>query len=154
ARNRLHHGRLDFNEAARIQKAADGLDNFASFHEHRTHILIHHQVHITLAIAQLDIGKAVPLLRKRQQVFGQESYVFHMNGQFTSTGAEEITTHADVVAQVEQLIERKPLFADEVELHIDLELLSALLQVREAGLALQAQRDNASGNPQIYLGVS
>src|SRR5215472_2342615 len=59
---------------------------------------------------------------------------------------EQIAIHPDVIAQIEQLVESKALLADEVELDVNLQLLSALLQVSEAGLALQAQRDNAARN--------
>src|SRR5262249_18422994 len=81
-----------------------------------------------------------------QEVFRQESDFFHVNRQFAGPGAEQVTAHADVVAQIEQFVERKTLLAYEVELHVDLQLLPALLQVGESGLALQAQGDHAPGH--------
>ena len=69
-----------------------------------------------------------------------------MDGQFAGAGTEEIAGDADVIAQVEQLVELKALFADRVETHIDLQALAALLQLRKASLALCADGHDASGD--------
>ena len=66
--------------------------------------------------------------------------------QLAGAGAEEIAAHANVVAQVKQLVKGKTFFADEVQLHVDLQPLAALLEMRKAGLALQANRDDAPGD--------
>jgi hypothetical protein len=51
-----------------------------------------------------------------------------------------------VIAQVEQLVQGETFFAYKVELYVDLEPLSALLQVGKTGLALQPDRNNAPCN--------
>ena len=62
--------------------------------------------------------------------------LFDVDAEFAGAGAEEIAGDADVVAEVEQLVEREALFADGVEADVDLQPLAALLEVREAGFAL------------------
>src|SRR5258708_18091795 len=69
-----------------------------------------------------------------------------MDRKFAGTRAEKISADSDVISKIEQLVEGKAFFANEIQLHVNLQALSALLQVREPGLALQAQRDDASGN--------
>src|SRR5439155_20158974 len=58
--------------------------------------------------------------------------------------------YADVVAQVEQLVKFKALFANCVFLYVDLQALSVLLQVSKASLAHQADGHDASGKAHVY----
>ena len=69
-----------------------------------------------------------------------------VDGQLAGPCAEEITCRPDVVAQIEQLVEREALFADGVKADVNLEPLSALLEGREAGFALGADGHNAPCN--------
>ena len=151
ARNWLHHGRLNFDETARIQKMPDGLHDLAALDENLAHLLVHDQVYITLPVAQLHVGKPMPFLRQRQQVFGQECEFLGMNRQFAGTGAKQITAHTDVVSQVEQLVESKPFFSYKIQLHVNLQALAVLLEVGKPGLALQANGDNPSRYFHVHL---
>ena len=54
----------------------------------------------------------MPLLGQRQQVFGEERELFDMDGELAGARAEEIALDADVVAEVEQLVELEAFFAD------------------------------------------
>ncbi len=110
---------------------------------------IHHQVDVALAVAQFDVGQAVPLFRQRQQVFRQEREFFGVHAEFAGAGAEKISADADVVAQVEQFPEFESRLADRVFLDVDLETLAAALQVRETGFAHQADGHDASGNAHV-----
>src|SRR5262249_50376889 len=154
AGDRLHHRRFHFDVSPRIKKLADRLHYLAALDENLAHVLVHDQVDVALAVAQLHVAQAMPLLWQPQKIFGQEGKLFDMNGQLTRTRAEEISANANVVSQIEQLIESKSFFADEIELHVDLQPLTALLQMREAGLALQPQRDDAPGDPDIHMRLS
>ncbi len=61
---------------------------------------------------------------------------------------------ADVVAQVEQLVKLESLVADGIFLHVNLQLLPALLQVRKPGLAHQPDRHDASGHAHVDRAIS
>ena len=69
--------------------------------------------------------------------------------EFVGARAEEVSLHADVVADVEQLVELKAFFADVVEPDVNLQALAALLKMREAGLALHANGHDASGDADV-----
>ena len=84
------------------------------------------------------------LTGEREHGLREERQRFDVHRQFAGAGAEEIAGDADVVAQVEELIERESLFAHRVEPHVDLEALSLLLQGSKPGFALRANGHNAS----------
>ncbi len=128
--------RIDCNQLRALQK------NFA-------HVGIHDQVDIALAVAQFDVGQAVPLLGQRQQVFAEEGDLLDVNAEFAGAGAEQVSADADVVAEVEQFVEFESLVADGVFLDVDLQPLAALLQVGEPGLAHKANRHDASGHAHV-----
>jgi hypothetical protein len=88
----------------------------------------------------------VKLLRHREKVLGEEGEVLDVDTEFAGAGAEEISFDADVVADVEELVEFPELIADGILLDVDLKFLAALLKMREAGFAHQADGDEASGN--------
>ena len=69
-----------------------------------------------------------------------------MNGEFAGASAEEMADDADVVAEVEELVEGEGVFADVVFADVDLHALAALLELGEAGLALDADGHDASGD--------
>ena len=69
-----------------------------------------------------------------------------VEGEFAGAGAHEIAANADVVAEVEELIEVEEGFADVVLADVDLEALAVLLDLREAGFALDADGHDAAGD--------
>ncbi len=54
-----------------------------------------------------------------------------------------------MIAQIEKLVELETLVSDRVFLNVDLQLLSALLQMREAGLAHEADSHDAPGDAHV-----
>ncbi len=90
------------------------------------------------------------LLRQRQHGLGEEGQAVHVDGKFAGAGAEEIARDADVVAQVEQLVEREALLAHRVQADVDLQPLAALLDGGEARFALLADGHDAPGNGHRY----
>ena len=77
---------------------------------------------------------------------GLSSTLADVDGEFAGAGAEEVAANADVVAEVEELVEREGVLADVVLADVDLEALAALLELREAGLALDADGHDAAGD--------
>src|ERR1700722_6147364 len=145
----LHHWRLDLDESLGIERAAHRLHEFGPLEENVAHLRIHHQIDIALAVAQFDVGQPVELFGQWQQVFAEEGDLLDMNREFAGARAKEISADPDVIAQVEQLVQFETLLTPRVSLHINLQLLSVLLQVRESGLAHQADRHDASGDTYV-----
>ena len=88
----------------------------------------------------------MPLLGQGKQVFGKKGNFFNVNGKLAGPRAEQIPAHANVVAQIEQLVKLKCLVADRILLHINLQSLPVLLKMRKPGLAHQTQRHDASSH--------
>jgi hypothetical protein len=60
--DRLHHGGLDLQEPARLQKRADEIHDRRAPLEDPPGRLVHDEVEVALAVAGLLIGQAVELL--------------------------------------------------------------------------------------------
>ena len=142
----LHHRRFDFEIAALVEELAQRLERFGALDEDLAAFEVGEEVDVALAVAQLDVGQAVKLLRQREHGLGEKGQPLDVDGQLAGAGAEEVAGDADVVAQVEQLVEREALLADGVEADVDLQPLAILLERGEAGLALGADGHDAPGD--------
>ena len=140
----LHHRRFDFEIAATVKELAQGLESLSALDEDFAGVEIGEEVHVTLAVAQLDVGQAVKFFRQGEHGLGQEGERLDVDGQLIGPRAEEVAGDADVVAHVEELVEGKGLVADSVLADVDLQALAALLERGEAGLALGADGHDAS----------
>jgi len=69
-----------------------------------------------------------------------------VEGEFAGAGAHKVAADADVVAKVEKLVEVEEIFTDVVFADVDLEALAVLLDLGEAGFALDADGHDASGD--------
>ena len=69
-----------------------------------------------------------------------------VEGELAGAGAHEVAADADVVAEVEELVEVEEVFAYVVFADIDLEALAVLLDLSEAGFALDADGHDAAGD--------
>ena len=140
----LHHRRFHFQIAALVKEVAQGLEHLGALDEDFAAFEVGEQVDIALAVAQLHVGQAVKLLRQRQHGLGEKGQPLDMDRQLAGAGAEKVAGGADVVAQVEEFVERKALLAHRVQADVDLQALAALLQRGEAGLALRADGHDAA----------
>jgi len=66
--------------------------------------------------------------------------------QFSGPRAEQVARHADVVAHIQQFVQREALVAHRVLADVDLQPLAVLLQGGEASFALGANGHDAPGN--------
>ena len=69
---RRQHRRFNFDVPVLVEKAANQ-ENFA-------HFRIHHQIDVALAVAQFDVGEAVPLFRQGKKILAQERDFLDVNG--------------------------------------------------------------------------
>lgn len=65
------------------------------------HVLVGDEVEVALAIAFLDVGEPMPLLRERAHGLGQERQLVHVNGALARARDERPPRDADEVTQVE-----------------------------------------------------
>src|SRR5262249_15330331 len=121
AGDRLHHRRLDFNESVQVEGPPERLDHLRALQKDLAHVGVHEEVDVALTVAQFDVGKPVPFLRQRQKVLAQEVDLLDVNAELPGARAKEISSDADVVAEVEQLVEFESFVADGVFLDVDLQ---------------------------------
>ena len=145
AGNRLHHRRLDFQEAVPLQKIANRSDRGGANLEHPPHLGVDDHVEITLAIANLDVLQAMPLLGQRQETLCEEFELCRPDRQLVGLGAKQVSGHADLIAKVEQLRQRVIALAQGVLADVDLEARAAVGDHDEAGLAKVADADDPPG---------
>ena len=107
------------------------------------------QIDIAHPVSQLHVGEAVEFFRQRQQILREKRQLLYMHAQLAGAGAEQVSLHADVVADVEQLVKLPLLVADRIFLHINLQLLARLLEMGETGLAHQADGNQPPGNGNV-----
>ena len=143
---RLEHRRFHFDEATRIEKTPQRLHHAAALHKYFAHLRVHEHVRVALAIAQLDVGQAMPLLGQRQQRLCEEGQLVNVDGEFASLGAKQVSARANVITDIEQLVELEAFFPDRIFLDVNLKLPPALLQKEEGGLAHSANRHDAPGD--------
>ena len=122
AGDRLHHRRLDFEVAARVQERADRGEHAAAHLEHPPRLGIDDQIEIALAVADLDVLQPVPLLRQRHEALGQELQRRRPDRQLVGLGPEQLPLDADVVAEIEQLEDREVALGQRVLPDVDLDL--------------------------------
>ena len=146
AGNRLHHRRLDFHEAAVVEKIPDLVDDLAALEEHFLHLRIRDQIEVTLAIANFGVFEPVPFRRRRAQRFGE-------NGEAQSSLMEispvlvvnSVPCHADEIAEVEVLENIELFVAENIFLRINLDAPALVADVNEHGFAHVAMRGDAPG---------
>ena len=80
---------------------------FGAFDEDFAGVEIGEEVHVALAVAEFDVGEAVIFLRQGEHGLGEEGERLDVDGELAGAGAEEVAGDADVVAHVEQLVERE-----------------------------------------------
>ena len=142
--DRLHHRRLDLQEAARVQEAAHLGDDPRPAPERLDHGRVGEQIHVALSIANLDVAQAVPLVRQRAQGFRQQRQRRRLDGKLPGLGPKEAAVHADEVADVQTLEEPVCRFPHAVQPHVDLDPACPILEMGERGLPVPPQRHDAT----------
>jgi len=76
----------------------------------------------------------------------RENHGSGVEGELAGARAHKVAADADVVAEVEELIEVEEVFADVVFADVDLEALAVLLDLGESCFALDADGHDAAGD--------
>ena len=145
----LHHRRLDLDVPALLQEAADGGHHRAAAEEGLAHLGVGHEVEVALAVAHLDVGEAVPLLRRGQERLAQEDDLARLHGQLALARAHDPSRHAHEVAEVHEVEDPVGGLPHLVGPHVDLELGLAVAQGGEGGLPVPALREDPPRDPHL-----
>ena len=140
----LEHRGIDLEEALRIQKLAQRLENLAALDEGVLHLRIDDGIHIALAIAHILIAQAVPLFRQHAQGFAQQRQGRGMHGDLAGLGAEHNALHAQNIADIHRFEIGIDVLADVLAAHIRLNLALAVHHVNEGRLAHDSAAHHAA----------
>src|SRR6266498_94067 len=143
AGNGLHHRRLHFHKATRVEEIANLADDGAALEEDLLDRVVGEQIQVTLAIANFSVFQAVPLGGRRTQRLGQDDEAVEFDGNLAGLGGEHRAGHADEIAQVQLREEAVWFLAEDVLLGIELEAPALVLDVDEHTLAHIAVGGNA-----------
>src|SRR5205823_9170613 len=105
-----------------IQESPLLADNEASLHKHVAHFANHDKVDVALAVSDLDVFQAVPLLRQRQKTFREENQLVCHHRQFARARAEQGSFNANEVTDIEQLVQLKITVGKLVFFRVNLQL--------------------------------
>ena len=167
AGNGLQRWCFNLGVAGFVEHAAYGANHGGALQEGVLHAVVHNEVDVALAIAQLGVfksvvGHAVLLLydRQRTQRFAEHGQSLGVNRYFAGLGAEHKTRYAHKVADVEQFLEHHVIevlvFVGTklVAVNIHLNAALAVLNFHKRSLAHNAAAHHASGNAHLaWLGV-
>src|SRR5207245_4297684 len=134
-RDRLHHRRLDLEEAPRVEELTDRLDEPASEQEDRAARRVDDEVDVPAPIARLHVLEAVPLLGQRPERLSEEGEALDGDRQLARPRPEHVAGHADKIAEVD-VGEVREVVAELVRPRVELDPARVVLEVGEARLAV------------------
>ena len=143
---RLQDGRLDLDEAALVEEAADGGDDAGALDEDLARIVVDDGVEVAPAVARLDVGQAVELLGQRAQRLGEELPGGRPQRQLAAPRLEHRALGAHEVADVDVEQALEGLGAQRVEGGEELQVAGAVLDGEKGELAVLAARHDAAGH--------
>ena len=151
AGNRVHHRRLHFQEAARIEEPAQLRQQSRAHGEARPRVFAHDEIEIALPVLDFRIREATVLLRQGAQCLGQQADRLRRHGQFAPVRPHQRSADSDDVADVIQLSEilvgrGTNVVAAQVALHAP----TAVLQRDETRPAHDPAQHDASGDRHGY----
>jgi hypothetical protein len=138
ARDHLHHRRLDLEEAAGVQELADPPDDRRPRLEDLPRLLAGGEVEVALAVAGLDVGQAVPLLRHRPHRLGEHLQVVHLERQLPRARPDQRPGGPDDIPQIEVVEHQLGLLRHVGQPDEELQLLLAVVDIGEDELPLAA----------------
>ena len=141
---RVHHRRLDLEEAVLGHVVSDRGDHAAAGDEGEARLLVGHQVEVALPVLLLDVGKAVELLGQRPQRFREQADLGTVDGQLAGLGLHQRADRANDIAEVPALEVVVHLLADAVPGDVELDAARKVLDGGETGLAHHALEHDAA----------
>src|SRR4051794_4825624 len=142
--DRLEHGRLDLDEAARVEERAYRRDHLRARHEELARLLVGDQVELAVAEARLDIREPVVLLGRRAQRLGQQRVALELERQLAAAAPEDGAVGAEEVAEIEgdQALQRR--LPQHVDAPVQLQPARAVDEVEDPRPPLPAPRREAA----------
>ena len=101
----MHHRRLDFQVAARIEEAAQGRDQSCAGEEYLPRLVVDDEIEMALPVAAFLVREPVVLVGQWPQGLGEQLDFRGLNGEFAGIGLHQGTAHARDVAEIPKVPE-------------------------------------------------
>ena len=86
ARDGLHHGRLDFQKTAFVEKCADAVQHPRPGQKRLARLFVRHQIEVTLPVPRLDIDQPVVFVGQRPERLREQSEIADAQRRLTRGG--------------------------------------------------------------------
>src|SRR6185369_10388928 len=98
--------RLDLLEAARVEEVADRTDELGAQPEALARRVVRQEIEIALAVADLGVGDAGPLVGERTKRFREDHALGGVDRLLTGLRRPDDALHTEEVAEVEAVVEQ------------------------------------------------
>ena len=144
--NVVEHRRFHFEETAVLEEAADFGDHLRALHEQCGAVGIAHQVEVALAVLDLAVGHAVPLVGHRPQRFGKHGELVELHRRLAGFGEKCFAFDADPVAAIEAFPSGHARLVERLDVHVALDAPQDVGKLEKARLAHVAQCSDAASD--------
>ena len=145
------HRSFYLHKAFSTQILKDSSKDFRTLNKCILNILIHNQIHISLAVAQICICKAVELLRKNLKALGKKGKLTCVYGNFSCLCSKDCSFYAYNITDIQLFKFLIGIFPHTVSGHIYLNASLQILKVAERSLAHDALKHHTSCNAYFLL---
>jgi hypothetical protein len=101
ARNGLHHRRLDFDVAARVEKPSQFANDVGAPDKNYAGSFIGDQIEIPLPVPYFDIRESMPFFRQGQEGFAEEGRFGDPHGELARLRPEQVPRDTDQIPKIE-----------------------------------------------------
>ena len=142
----MQHRCFNFQEVVLHHEVSNPTHCFAARHKTGARSLVHHQIHIALAIFDFLVIDAMKLVRHGSQTLGQHADAGGVYGQLTHTGFKQLALASNDVAEIPVLKVCIKIFVHVVTCDVNLYTPSAVLQGCKTCLTHHTLEHHASSN--------
>ena len=150
----LQHRCLDLDEAAVVQEATHLPHHGRAPGQQLADFWIGDQVEVAATQARLHVGQAVPLVRRRAQRLSHHHPGLRAHRLLARAGEEDGAVGADVIAQVDRLLEQRVLLRPQRILgKVKLQATGGIVDLHERRLTHDAQQRHPAGDGDDRAGL-
>ena len=131
----MEHGGFDLTETLAVKEFTDSLNDKGAREEDLFDLRVGNQIEIAPAIPNLNVGKAMPLLRKGTKRFSEETELLNLKGKLSCLRPENFPFQSDEISDIESFKELEGFFTDDLFLKVNLYLSIPVLDLNKTGLA-------------------
>ena len=149
----VQHRRLDLDEPALVQGAAEAGDHGVADLERPARLVVDDQVGVALAEPGVGVGEPVPLVGHRSDRLGEQLDLLGLDRQLALAGGHHGARDADPVAEVELLDRVERVVADHGLGDEQLDVAGTVAQGGEDQLAGIAEQHDPTGDRHLVGGL-